>query len=290
MIVQVPYSYQVHFLPTKRHRNIRSASQTANIRVTIPELTETDFPVAFQENRHCSVCDNPMNENERCNSQYKNITVEYRVYNKKLYTLHRCQVGAVVSEAGISACNVNEIVNLIRNDNRIRYLNSDWWDGRGLFKKDSVVKMSNKNLEKSMIRKNAKNIVIYNGNIWCKTQEPMYEIITFGLGHNHGGTGFFVTNRYNDNIGAKNYFNALEYEKAKEYFRNVALGRGDTKSIGDEENMEIKVFMPEMVKRNPSRDHGNGNPILNGFEDIISGSPDVATAGLLVMATTASSI
>lgn len=290
MIIQIPYLYQVQFLPTKKHRNIRTASQTANVNVTIPELAKNEFPVAFQEKRYSSVCVDPRSEKDRRKSQYKAILVEYRAYNKKLFTLHRYSYGAVVSENGVPAEHIDEIVDLVRKDNKFRYIHSNRLEGNGLFTKNSVIKTENKETEKALIQKEAKNIVIFEGNIWHEAQEPMYEIITFGLGHNHGGTGFFVTNHYNDNISAKNYFNALEYEKAKEYFRKVALGRGDTDSIGQEEKMEIKVLMPEMVKRNPLKDHGNGNPIINGFEDIISGSPDALTAGLLVMASATNTI
>ena len=89
----------------------------------------------------------------------------------------------------------------------------------------------------------------------------MYVVNTFGLGHNHGGTGFFIEYHYNPNIPNINYFNALQRKEAIEYGKKVAAGRGDTDSIpglGDHEIIE--VLMPEMVKRNPQKDHGGGNP------------------------------
>lgn len=77
----------------------------------------------------------------------------------------------------------------------------------------------------------------------------MYNVTIFGLGHNHGGTGFFIEYHYNPNISSKNYFNALEREKAITYGKQIALNRGDTDSIeGMGEHDIIEVLMPEMVK------------------------------------------
>lgn len=47
------------------------------------------------------------------------------------------------------------------------------------------------------------------------------------------------------------------------------------------------TVMPEMVKANPKKEHGKGNSFLNDMEKVISGSPDVLTAGMLCMAITA---
>ena len=40
-------------------------------------------------------------------------------------------------------------------------------------------------------RNSMKNIILVNGELYCTTAEPRYCIVTFGLGHNHGGTGMF---------------------------------------------------------------------------------------------------
>lgn len=112
----------------------------------------------------------------------------------------------------------------------------------------------------------------------------MYVINTFGLGHNHGGTGFFIEYHYNTNISNKNYFSALEREKAIAYGKKVAANRGDTESIeGMGECDIIEVLMPKMVKRNPQKDHGEGNSFLNSLENMISGTDSSTEAGLLAI-------
>lgn len=113
----------------------------------------------------------------------------------------------------------------------------------------------------------------------------MYCIVTFGLGHNHGGTGMFIDEFYNGNIPNTDYFNALDRDKTLQHADKVAAGRGDTNSVGTfAERCDIKVLLPEMVKRNPMKDHGTGNDFLNGLESIIRDADGAAEAGLLVMA------
>lgn len=41
--------------------------------------------------------------------------------------------------------------------------------------------------------------------------------------------------------------------------------------------------MPEIVKVKPQKQHGDGDKFLNDMEDIINGSCDALTAGLLCM-------
>ena len=42
--------------------------------------------------------------------------------------------------------------------------------------------------------------------------------------------------------------------------------------------------MPEMVKRNPQKDHGGGNPFLNDVERLITATDSAAEAELALIA------
>ena len=134
----------------------------------------------------------------------------------------------------------------------------------------------------SAARKAIRNYVLIDGEIYEQTAEPRYVVNTFGLGHNHGGTGMFVEYHYNPNIRNDNYFSALDGKKAVEYANSVAAGRGDTNDVGRFKELII-VHMPELVKVKPKKQHGEGNKFLNDVEDIINGSGDALTAGLLCM-------
>lgn len=135
----------------------------------------------------------------------------------------------------------------------------------------------------SAVRKANNQYIIIDNELFKETAEPRYVVNTFGLGHNHGGTGLFVEYHYNPNISKNNYFSALEGDMAVTYANNIAAGRGDTKDVGKFEKM-IVVHMPEIVKVKPQEQHGNGNKILNDLNDIVNGTSDKLTAGLLCMA------
>lgn len=131
-------------------------------------------------------------------------------------------------------------------------------------------------------RANMRCVVLFDGELYEQTAEPRYCVCTFGLGHNHGGTGLFVDYHYNDNLSKDSYFNANEGDLAVKYANFVAHRRGDTKDVGKFKPL-IEVHMPELVKLNPKKEHGAGNAILNEMENLITGSSDSVEAGLLCM-------
>ena len=132
-------------------------------------------------------------------------------------------------------------------------------------------------------RDEAKKHLFIDGEVWQQCGEPRYKINTFGLGHNHGGTGLFVDHNYNPNISSRNYFSALDGDKAVAYANEVARRRGDTKDVGKFEKM-IEVLMPECVKVKPRKQHGDGDPFINKLKAICEPSSSALEAGLMVMA------
>lgn len=45
----------------------------------------------------------------------------------------------------------------------------------------------------------------------------------------------------------------------------------------------IKVFMPEMVRCDPQREHGEGDSFMNSMEALVQGSDSAMEAGLFVI-------
>ncbi len=135
-------------------------------------------------------------------------------------------------------------------------------------------------------RQEASRYILVDGVIWERSGEPRYVVNTFGLGHNHGGTGLFVEEYYNDNIANTNYFSALDGERAVAYANHVAEARGDTNNVGKFEQM-IEVLIPEAVTIRPMEEHGEGDPFINKINNITAAAPDSTTAGLLAMMVTA---
>ena len=131
------------------------------------------------------------------------------------------------------------------------------------------------------------NYLIIDGEVWRKCGEPMYLVMTFGLGHNHGGTSGFIEYHYNPNVSKNNYFNAKDYDKAVAYGQEVARRRGDTEYVDrilKEEYIDVKI--PEAFKANPRKEHGDGDPFLNSLENIISACDSQGEAAIGVMAAT----
>ena len=138
-------------------------------------------------------------------------------------------------------------------------------------------------------REEAKRYLLIDGAVWGESGEPRYVVNTFGLGHNHGGTGLFVDEYYNPNIAASNYFSALDGDKAVAYANKVAERRGDTNDVGKFEKM-IEVLIPEAVTIRPEAEHGEGDPFINKINAITEAAPDSTTAGLLAIMATAQEI
>ena len=105
-------------------------------------------------------------------------------------------------------------------------------------------------------RSRAREYLLIDGEVWHVCGEPMYVIQTFGLGFNHASTSLSVAWHYNPNLASSAYFSAMEKERAIKEAVDTALGRGDTNSVERIRNpiIDIKVLMPEAVKRKPKKD------------------------------------
>lgn len=135
------------------------------------------------------------------------------------------------------------------------------------------------------LQKSIKAYLIIDGILHKVSGEPRYVINTYGLGHNHGGTGFSVDNHYNSNISKERYFTALERSSAIEYGKGIALGRGDTESVDRiGTSCNITVLIPEAVKCQPSKEHGNGCSFVNKIESFVNVSNSATEAGLFALA------
>lgn len=273
----VPFWYEEKYLPTKRHRNLRTRAVKSSVEVEVKELKEADFPVAFIVHDFASVYEDKEYDPDKTETEYKMWKNELRAYNGELYEAWRDSWGAAISTHFMPVSTLEGALS-----DREPY-----WKGGGEFSEKSIIRESNEVERRECVLERAKDYIVYDDKVWRLVGEPMYNVMTFGLGHNHGGTGFFVTYHYNENIRKENYFNALEREKAIAYGKQIALNRGDTKSVEGMGKREIiEVLMPEMVKRNPMKDHGDGCPFLNSLEDLVSGSDSIMEAGLLCMAMT----
>lgn len=100
-------------------------------------------------------------------------------------------------------------------------------------------------------KKDMQRYILVNGELYEKTELPCYRIITFGLGHNHGGTGLLVCYNKKPQTWIKRKenrgycFSALDFNNAYQKAVAVANGRGDNLSI-QYFKQYIIVYMQEL--------------------------------------------
>lgn len=166
-----------------------------------------------------------------------------------------------------------------------------WWNEHGSSFYCSMYGYKNKSYRAVVGKAIAamQKYLIVDGVLYVRASEPRYCIYTFGLGHNHGGTALSVDYRYNPNISKTRYFSALEGEKAVAEANRIAAGRGDTNDVG-RFKADITVYDPSQVKCCPTKQHGNGNKLINTFEELINASSNTTEAGLMAMAVAAATI
>lgn len=103
----------------------------------------------------------------------------------------------------------------------------------------------------ALVKKKARNYIVIDGLLYEKCCEPYYSVTTFGLGRNHGGTGFFVS--WANPIPKSVYgWSAIDHHAAIVGAVKVAFNRGDTESeeyIRASGNGSIQVFDPTAIKR-----------------------------------------
>lgn len=279
MKINVEYYYQQNFLPTPRHKRPRTRQLKDTLSVNITDLTEKGFPVAFIVRTMRSIQINMSSyedyDGEKC--EYKSVSDAIRTYRGKLYSPLRVTYGAAISTLYENETYIKRMLE--------REAVEQWLADTEEPTENAVILSDNKKEVCSRLRKSAKKYIYYNGVFWVECGEPRYVINTFGLGHNHGSTALFIEYGYNPNISNKNYFNALQYEEAIEYGKNIATRRGDTESVSSIGAYDkIIVVMPEMVKVNPAKQHGSGNAFINMMEGVIDRSQSKNEAALLCTA------
>ena len=277
MEIDVIVWYKMKYLPTKRHKKPRTMSKCRKETVEIRELNKKDFPVAFIVKDYKSVYEGSKSYFEfKGNGYFGIFPEEIRTDGKYLYSPVRVTHGAAIS---------TEFEDFEWLHWRLQQNEPYIAPPREPYNDKSIVLHSTFEEMKDLLHHEAAKHVVFDGKIWARCGEPRYVVMTFGLGHNHGGTALMITSVYNPNISAKCYFNALQKREALEAAKAIALRRGDTDSATkfDLETFkeDIEVLMPEMVKVTPCKEADPGDSFMNRLEEITETSESVLEAGLL---------
>lgn len=101
--------------------------------------------------------------------------------------------------------------------------------------------------------------LMIDGQLYQPAGEPMYLVMTFGLGNDHGGTALGENDFLNSNIKPEAYFSLLELEKARDYARKVAANRGDTRKVSTDPSFQFQVLITEAIQwKNPAAGDDTG--------------------------------
>lgn len=260
MKIKVWTKYDEGYLPSKKHKKLRYREVEEYMDAEIPEISKADLTPAFGMPGECG--------EEWYIIYYWNGNLWRESHERRFHVPDR--------KKPVSALEALKDVAMHSS----RFFGR--WNGDHCEERETV---------REKIEGYFSDYIITDGLLYEKTEEPLYCIYTFGLGHNHAGIGtsLSVTNGYNPNISKDAYFNMLEYDQAVQEALRTAEKRGDTDSYDYIRNTgQVKVYDEKYVKRCPERDHGDGDEYLNGLEKMISSSSSVLEAGAMVMAATVS--
>ena len=258
MKINTKIKFEENYLPSKRHRIPRIREAEEMVTVELCEIKKENAPIAMVVTDYKSFLD------DNGQDQFALKDTSYIAIDNKLYSEKRDMRGAL-DEGPYTMDQFLKDISRVGECSRS-------WHGKG---REDMFTSLNKFIDSH---------ILIDGVIYEQRNEPRYVVQTFGLGHNYGGTAMFITEHYNPNIGKDRYFSALDRDKAIVYADKVATARGDTDYIGTfDRDINIKVYIPEMVRCNPQAEHGNGNSLLNSLESLVQGSDSVMEAGLLVM-------
>lgn len=247
-IVTIKEKYYCAYIPSARSQKYAFDEVEGEIKVSVPSVTADEAPVAFRLSDY---------------SHQKGKQTELRWYGGKLWRQHTSRDRSGEQSVIVTDFGPEHLEHLLNPS-------LPWGHSRS---RAVCIKR---------YRQEAERYLLIDGAVWKRAGEPRYVINTFGLGHNHGGTGLFVEEFYNSNIANDRYFSALDGDKAVAEANRIAERREDTESMGNFEKM-IEVLIPEAVSIRPEAEHGEGDPFMNELNKVTEAAPDATTAGLLAM-------
>ena len=241
MKIGITFEFEQYYLPTKRHKNPLKRKMVTCRDIDVHFIDEKDFPVAIRVTDFDVLSHNWEDETE---SKYD--TLEYRFDGKHLYEEPRSLSGSDKGELVFSSGDAfMEHIRHHFSEKLYDYL-YDYCEEKQYKEGVSVIVGDDIDARVERLQKFADQYLISNGKVWKKCGQPYYKVQTFGLGYNHGGTGFFIEWAYEETI-SKDYFLATQRELALKDFTTTASDRGDTDSIkhNDSEKRNIEILIPE---------------------------------------------
>lgn len=251
--LEATYSYINIFRRSNRHRRNLHQLYTRSFEFDCRQLDEKEFKKVYIVRDYASVYKDAKAFEDFTDSskgKYRLVDTPIRKYKGKLYRPVKYSHGSAVSTLFMDTKDVveNEIEWQIRS--KVTDVNAET---QRLFKSEvDVETLGSVYVTSSMLkaREAAQKVVdqfVFFDNIWwVETDPPVYNYNTFGLGHNHGGTGFFIDYvdiKSLDKYARKFYFTPKQREKAIKTVIKVAAERGDTNDVKRFQNIPENIFI-----------------------------------------------
>lgn len=170
------------------------------------------------------------------------------LYKGKLYKEYKLHSGIIGSYGNISA--LDWYVNYSKIYSSYYAKAKDWnnydcLDYSTYETKEDIIKRIKKDLSK---------LLVIDGVLYENCGYPFYDIVTFGLGCNHGGTGMCVSYTYTPKkLRVKNWdYSPYKVEDAITKANEVALNRRDTNDVGTFKQ-SIFCYLPELENKYSKR-------------------------------------
>lgn len=271
MKLTLPYTYIEGIIPP-RCRKPRPQEFEAKIDLTIREVTSAEAPTAIIQHTEGwrDKKEVPAGAKGRTcdDSIWVKFDVVYRWYKGQLYVKDRIQ-------RSCNAPHEYQTVDQFAKDPYPYHLDRDT--------RACYAFLYSKQGARCGLMAWARTLLFIDGERWIRASEPRYVVMTFGLGHNHGGSALMTENHYNGNISKDCYYRIDQFDAAMKEFERVALGRGDTESVPSTHHDTFEILIPEAIRIQPSKEAGPGDPFLNKIEGIVSGVKDPLIAGLAIL-------
>jgi hypothetical protein len=169
-------------------------------------------------------------------------------YKGKLYKEHKLHSGIIERYGDISA--LDWYVNNIKKYSSYYANTKDWKN----YKINDYSTYETREDIIKRIKKDLSALLVIDGVLYEECGYPFYDIYTFGLGGNHGGTGLCVSYTYfPKQIKIKEWeYSPYKVEDAIAKADEVALNRRDTEYVGLF-RQSIFCYLPELEKKYSKR-------------------------------------
>lgn len=251
--LEANFSFITVFRRSKRHHRKFHQIFTRSFEFACRQLDEKEFKKVYVVRDYASVykdAKTPEDFRDSSKGEYLLTDTHIRKYKGKLYRPVMYSHGSAVSNLFMNTKDVveNEIEWQIRS--KVADINAET---QRLFKSVADIEdLGSVEITDTMLkaREAAQKVVdqfVFFDNVWwVETDPPVYHYNTFGLGHNHGGTGFFigyVDIKSLDKYTRKFYFTPKQRDKAIKTVITVAKERGDTNDVKHFQYIPEKIII-----------------------------------------------